>query len=68
MDLLSDVSDASPTIQKKPIKKEAKFYIKTAEMVKRLLNLTSGTNRAGLGPVAFRMAVSMSKVVKPASG
>lgn len=29
---------------------------------------TSGTKRAGLGPVALRMAVRISKVVKPAKG
>jgi len=29
---------------------------------------TSGTKRAGLGPVALRIAVRISKVVNPARG
>lgn len=31
-------------------------------------NITSGTNSAGLGPVAFRMAVRMSNLLKPLTG
>ena len=32
------------------------------------LNYTSGTNSAGLGPVALRMAVKMSRGVRPVNG
>ena len=65
---LSDEFVASPTVQKIP--KHGDNNIKRTTNVNfNILNLqTSGTNNAGRGPVALRMAVKMSKVVKPVNG